>query len=140
MIRIAALILLSSLAPAAADGVMDSFRGQYGSASDPATSCATNPHNLDFMAQPPHALFNWAKPWTDEAGQTISGQRYDLLSTQDNTLILRLEGDTRRTATGDRPIWMLRKTSQPQGYCWGRTDWPAVHCENQQVRCDNPTS
>ena len=140
MIRLSALFLLANLTNASAQAVLDPFRGQYGSAADPATSCAANPHVLDFMIQPPHALFNWAKPWTDTEGQTISGQRYDLLSTQDNTLILRLEGDTRRTATGDRPIWMLRQTTQPQGYCWGRTDWPAVHCENQQVRCDNPTS
>jgi hypothetical protein len=140
MIRIAALLLLASLTQAAAQDALDTFRGEYGSATDPATSCATNPHQLDFMAQPPHALFNWAKPWTDEAGNTVSDQRYDLLSTQGNTLILRLEGDTRRTATGDRPIWILRQTTQPQGYCWGRTDWPAIHCENQQLRCDNPTS
>jgi hypothetical protein len=124
MIRIAALLLLASLTQAAAQDALDTFRGEYGSATDPATSCATNPHQLDFMAQPPHALFNWAKPWTDEAGNTVSDQRYDLLSTQGNTLILRLEGDTRRTATGDRPIWILRQTTQPQGYCWGRTDNP----------------
>ncbi len=30
--------------------------GQYGSANDPETSCAVNPHQLDFMASPPHAL------------------------------------------------------------------------------------
>lgn len=92
------------------------------------------------MAQPPHALFNWTRPWVDPDGTQISDQRYDLLTTQDNTLILRLEGDTHRTASGDRPIWILRQTSQPEGYCWGRTDWPAVHCENQQLRCEKATS
>ncbi|MGV8985486.1 MAG: hypothetical protein ACOH2H_04275 [Cypionkella sp.] len=140
MIRFAALCLLASLTSAAAQDVLDSFRGQYGSATDPVTSCAANPHSLDFMTQPPHALFNWSKPWTDDSGRMVSNQRYDLLSTQDNSLILRLEGDTRRTASGDRPIWILRQTATPQGYCWGRTDWPLVHCENQQLRCDNPTS
>ena len=140
MIRLASLLLLASLTQAAAQDVLDALRGQYGSASDPATSCAADPHQLDFMPSPPHAMFNWSKPWADENGRMISDQRYDLLSVQDNALILRLEGDPRRTADGSHPIWILRRTSQPEGYCWGRTDWPSVHCENQQLRCDSATS
>lgn len=140
MIRLAALFLLASLTQAAAQDVLDSLRGQYGSATDPATSCAANPHQLDFMARPPHALFNWAKPWTDADANLISHRRYDLLSTQNSTLILRLEGDSHQTADGSHPIWILRPTTQPEGYCWGRTDWPSVHCEDQQLRCDKATS
>ena len=140
MIRFAILYLVASLTAADAQDVFGSLRGQYGSASDPATSCAANPHTLDFMAQPPHALFNWTKPVADAAGQMTTGERYDLLDHSDSTLTLRLEGDPRRTDTGDRPIWILRLTTQPEGYCWGRTDWPAVHCEDQQVRCDKATS
>ena len=140
MIRLSTLFLLASLTAASAQDILDTLRGQYGSATDPATSCAADPHNLDFMAQPPHALFSWAQPWSDTDGNTISDERYDMLSVTDNSLILRLEGDTRTTATGDHPIWILRPTTQPEGYCWGRTDWPSVHCENQQVRCDKATS
>ena len=140
MIRLSALFLLASLTAAPAQDFLDALRGQYGSATDPATSCAADPHQLDFMAQPPHALFNWAQPWTDADGNTVIDERYDMLNVTDNTLILRLEGDTRHTATGDHPIWILRQTTEPQGYCWGRTDWPSVHCENQQVRCEKATS
>ena len=140
MIRLSVLALLASLTSASAQEVLDTLRGQYGSATDPATSCASNPHDLDFLAQPPHATFSWAQPWTDADGNSVSYERYDMLSVTDNSLILRLEGDTRRTATGDRPIWILRPTTEPEGYCWGRTDWPSVHCENQQVRCEKATS
>ena len=140
MIRLALLFLLSSLTAAMAQDSFGTFRGQYGSAADPATSCAANPHTLDFMAYPPHALFNWTKPVADPSGQMVTGERYDLLDHSDSTLTLRLEGDPRRTDAGGAPIWILRQTTQPDGYCWGRTDWPDVHCEDQQVRCDKPTS
>jgi hypothetical protein len=140
MIRMSFLVLCASLMPASAEDVFDALRGDYGSVSDPVTSCATNPHTLDFMAQPPHAMFDWTKPWTDRDGFPVSHLRYDILGHSDNTLTLRREGDSARTADGGRPIRILRRTSSPEGYCWGRTDWPLVHCEDQQVRCDKPTS
>lgn len=140
MIRLAALFLLASAAIAPAQSVIDGLRGQYGSASDPATSCAQNPHQLDFIANPPHALFLWDKPWTDKDGNTISEKRFDLMGADANSLTLRLEGDPARTASGGRPTWILRQTTSPDGYCWGRADWPLVHCEDQQLRCEKATS
>lgn len=140
MIRLGTLVFLLTFGAAQAQDVFSTLRGQYGSASDPATSCAANPHELDFIAQPPHAIFVWSQPWTDADGTSVSDRRYDLLDYSDTTLTLRLEGDTRRTDTGDRPIWILRQTTEPEGYCWGRSDWPSVHCEDQQVRCDKATS
>lgn len=140
MILLAALILCAGIAPAAAQSVFDSLTGSYGSASDTATSCAENPHRLEFMADPPHALFSWDKPWADSDGQMIQGERYDLLDHSDTTLALRREGDPARTSDGRRPTWILRLTATPDGYCWGRTDWPLVRCEDQQLRCDKPVS
>ena len=134
------VLVLSLPGAAGAQSLLDGFRGQYGSASDPATSCATNPHQLDFMAQPPHALFQWQTPKVDPSGAMVSGERYDLLDYDDKTLTLRQEGDSRRTDSGAHPIWILRLTDDPKGYCWGRTDWPVVRCEDAQLRCDASTS
>ena len=134
------ILLLAVPDTASAQSVFERARGQYGSASDPATSCAINPHQLDFMAQPPHAMFNWQTPKVDPSGAMVSAERYDLLDYDDKTLTLRQEGDSRRTDSGARPIWILRLTDDPPGYCWGRTDWPVVRCEDQQLRCDNASS
>ena len=139
MLRLTCILTILATS-AGAQTVFDRARGQYGSASDPATSCAANPHQLDFMALPPHALLSWSKPRFDENGLPTTGERYDILSNDDTSLTLRLEGDNRRTDTGAQAIWVLRLTTNPQGYCWGRTDWPVVRCEQQQVRCDNATS
>ena len=139
MLRLTCILTILATS-AGAQTVFDRARGQYGSASDPATTCAANPHQLDFMTYPPHALLSWSKPRFDENGLPTTGERYDILSNDDSSLILRLEGDNRRTDTGAQAIWVLRLTTNPQGYCWGRTDWPVVRCERQQVRCDNATS
>ena len=133
-----ALISLAGAAPA--QTVFDALHGQYGSAADPETSCAANPHQLDFMATPPHALFIWANPRLGGQGQMSIEERYDLLGYDATTLTLRLEGDMRLTAVGHHPVWILRLTHDPQGYCWGRTDWPSLRCERQQLRCDSSTS
>lgn len=61
-----------------AEAVFDTARGQYGSATDSATSCAANPHRLDFMASPPHAMLTWQKPKDDGVGQPRSFERYDI--------------------------------------------------------------
>ncbi len=134
------LPLLLAALPAQAQDIFDTLGGQYGSASNPETSCAANPHHVEFISQPPHAMFLWTEPWTDIDGISVTDKRYDLLDHTDTTLTLRLEGDTQRADTGGHPIWILRLTTQPEGYCWGRTDWPSVHCEDQQVRCDKATS
>lgn len=124
--------------PAAAQSVFDRAAGLYGDATDPATSCATNPHDLSFMASPPHAIFTWSAPAADPSGRMRSVDRYDLEGAADSSLFLELEGSPERTATGHRPVWILRLTVD--GYCWGRRDWPVVRCERPQVRCDRPVS
>jgi len=131
------LLLLLLASPALADEA--AFVGTYGSASDPATSCATNPHSIQFMAQPPHAFLTWDHPWVDTDGQEVTGRRFDLEQMGDTMLALREEGGT-RLPDGSRPTWFLRLTEAPRGYCWGRADWPVVRCEDQQVLCTEATS
>ncbi|MEO8242634.1 MAG: hypothetical protein ABI832_09980 [bacterium] len=125
--------------PALAQQVFDTARGQYGSASDPNTSCAANPHQLDFMTSPPHALLTWERPKDGPPGKTRNFERYDVEDFDDLTMTLREEGDFRPDPEGGR-FWVLQLTENPPGYCWRRPDWPQVRCEDQQLRCENATS
>ena len=138
--RRAALTALLALcaAPAAAQSVFDRAAGLYGDASDPALSCAANPHELSFIDSPPHAFFTWAEPAPDAQGRMRRVDRYDLEGATDTALLLELEGSPERTADGRRPVWILRLTVD--GYCWGRQDWPLIRCERPQLRCDRPVS
>lgn len=132
-----ALILLLLASPALGDET--AFTGVYGSATDPATSCAANPHTIQFMAQPPHAFLTWDQAYTAPDGAQVSLRRFDLESMDDRMLTLREEGG-QRLPDGTRPTWFLRLTDSPKGYCWGRADWPVVRCEDQQVLCSEATS
>ncbi|QYZ68135.1 hypothetical protein [Neotabrizicola shimadae] len=138
--RRAALTALLALcaAPAAAQSVFDRAAGLYGDAKDPALSCTANPHRLSFIDSPPHAFFTWAEPTPDAQGRMRSVDRYDLEGATDTTLLLELEGSPERSAEGQRPVWILRLSTD--GYCWGRQDWPLIRCERPQVRCDQPVS
>ena len=132
------LAILPSLA--SAQDLVDTMRGLYGSASDPAGSCHSNPHRLDFLADPPHLFLMWNAPWTNAQGVSEHNRRYDLLASDGSTFTLRREDEPQQTDAGTRPIWILRHTAQPEGYCWGRSDWPLMRCEDQQLRCDAPVS
>lgn len=134
-------LALAAPATAGAD-VFARAAGLYGSAVDPTQSCQSNPHRLSFMASPPHAIFTWAHPAESPSGDLRDRARYDILGADEGSLTLRLEDDPARTADGGHPIWVLRLTQDPAGYCWGRTDWPVVRCIDPAVRCDDsaPTS
>lgn len=135
------LILLSLLmaGPAAAQTLLDVAPGQYGSASDSATSCAANPHQLSFMTSPAHVILTWSQPKDDGTGQPRTLERYDIVDYDDTTLTLREEGDFRPDRAGGR-MWVMQMTQNPTGYCWRRFDWPQVRCEDQQVLCEQPVS
>ena len=136
-----ALLLLTLLAsPATAQQAITLAPGLYGSAHDPALSCDANPHELGFMTNPPHAIFTWQSPRPDRDGYMSAEDRYDFRGATDSTLTLEREGDAPLPETGRRPVWVLRLTHNPEGYCWGREDWPAIRCEDQQLRCEKPVS
>lgn len=122
--------------PAAADE-LEAYRGLYGSATDPALSCATNPHRLDFYGTRLHAGLEWQSPWFTQDGREVVSRRFDVWSTE-GFLTLEEDGPAERLSDGSLPVWHLRLTAE--GYCWGRADWPVMRCENRQVRCDAATS
>ena len=133
------LLLVGWAGGAAAQSALEGAPGLYGSASDPATSCATNPHRLDVMAQPPHVMLTWTLPKEGPPGVRRLVERYDLEAADDRSLTLREEGDYRPDRVGG-PFWTLRPTAHPPGYCWRRPEWPMMRCEDQQLRCESATS
>lgn len=136
------LILFAFIASPAFADALDRAAGIYGSVLDPAQSCAVNPHELSFIPAPPHAVFHWAKPRLNHNGQSTTEDTYDLRDATDTSLTLQREGDAALAETGRRPLWILRLTQNPDGYCWGRADWPSVRCVEPSLRCDttSPTS
>jgi hypothetical protein len=133
-------LCLIGLAPAAsAQAIFDLATGQFGSASDPATSCAANPHEMSFEDSPPHLNLTWQSVKEGPVGRPRTNERFDIEGLDDRSMTLREEGDYRPDrAIG--PFWVLQFTETPAGYCWRRPEWPEVRCEDQQLRCENATS
>lgn len=137
--RHALALFALTAAPALADE-FDPFRGLYGSATDPAASCAANPHRLDFAGTRVHAVLDWQIPWINPQGREVTSRRFDVWGQKDGVLTLEEDGPAERLEDGSLPVWLLRLTDSPRGYCWGRADWPVVRCEDQQVLCAQATS
>jgi hypothetical protein len=135
-----ALLVATLASPLAAQTALDRAAGLYGSPTDPAQSCTTNPHELSFIDTPPHAFFRWQAPRPDRNGRMTVEETYDLREADETSLTLLREGDAPLPETGRRPVWLLRLTET--GYCWGRADWPLVRCVEPAIRCndDQPTS
>lgn len=117
--------------------------GLFGSlAAESPNSCKTNPHHIRFTSALDHAIFEWDHPVTGYDGTTKGRVVYDVLGADDRGITMRLEGETRRADDGSTVIWILRPAIGGEGYCWSRTDWPLMRCQNAQARCpdDIPTS
>ena len=133
------LIPLLICSPASAQSLVDDAPGLYGSATDSANSCATNPHELSFQTRPPHVILTWSQTKDDGVGQPRTMERYDIEDYDATTLTLREEGDFRPDRAGGR-IWIMQMMQNPSGYCWRRPDWPSTQCKDQQLRCEKPIS
>lgn len=96
-------------------------------------TCAANPARLDVLRGPDHVVFSWPEPTEIYNGAVATGVTYDLIEERGDTLVLRQEGESRRTDDGAVVVWLLRPTDQ--GFCWGRTDWPVIRCEHPFRRC-----
>jgi hypothetical protein len=132
------LLLLAS--PAMAQDVTPILDGLFGSATDPAASCAANPHELAIIDDRPHLARIWKSPVTGSAGSPRLREVYDVERFDSTALILSEEGIYRADPEGMGGLWVMQMTQNPPGYCWRRPDWPEARCEDQQLRCENATS
>ena len=139
-IRLLCLALVLAAVPSRAD-IFDDLSGRFGATSNPNT-CARNPHRVRFDAARSRAFFVWDHPITDFRGEERLEGSYEVLGHDADTITMRIEGGTRLTEDGAPAVWIMRRVAALDGYCWGRTDWPAGRCVNVTIRCPEaaPTS
>lgn len=140
MKRTLTLLFALSAAPAMAQDALQVLQGQFGSATDPAASCAANPHELSIIDNRPHLARTWGQPVTGSAGSPRLREVYDVERFDGTAFLLHEEGEYHADPEGKGGLWVMQMTQNPPGYCWRRPDWPAVRCEDQQLRCENATS
>ena len=98
-----------------------------------------SPHTVTFDAGRSRAQFVWDHPITDFRGEERLEGRYEVLGHDDSSITMRILDETRLTEDGAPVVWIMRRVVALDGYCWGRTDWPAGRCENVTIRCPGET-
>ncbi len=142
MIRALALLLALATPGAAAALTAEEMAGEWESVDGSNNTCAANPARLSVQRGPDHVIFDWPEPFAVYDGSIRDRVDYDILEERPDALVLRLEGETRRTDDGDMVVWLLRPNAARDTFCWGRTDWPVIRCEHPYRRCADaaPTS
>lgn len=133
-------LLLILASPAMAQDGFSVLEGLFGSAGDPAASCAANPHELAIIDDRPHLARIWKSPVTGSAGGPRLREVYDVETFAGTALVLSEEGLYHADPEGTGGFWVMQMTQNPPGYCWRRPDWPEVRCQDQQLRCESATS
>lgn len=112
--------------------------GDYGRPFSAEYTCQKNPHHVSFSADHRRALFEWRQDIMGYDGSVRKTAEYTVLGSNSVGIIMRLDGESRLTDTGEPVVWIMRPTLGVDGYCWGRTDWPEAQCIAPHIRCPDP--
>lgn len=115
-------------------GLFQSVAGKWGWKDSPDYSCETNPHFITYSESNRRLTLTHAKPFIGVGGQSKTDSVYDVLYAESNKITVYLQGETRRTKSGDRVIWVLVLLDKDT-YAWRRTDWEADEMTKHIVRC-----
>jgi len=116
------LLLLSSQAGA---GVLDRLGGTWDTVPIYRGGCESDTyyHAIEVSPDREHVTFKHRKPIAGLNGP-IQQYSYKVLYEEDDRVTLYLEGETRKQANGDRPIWVL-VLERPDYYRWRIYGTPA---------------
>ena len=113
-----AAVLSCLSAQAGAAGVLDRLGGTWDTVPIYRGGCESDTyfHTIEVSPDKGHVTFKHLKPIPGPNGP-IQQYSYKVLYEEDDRVTLYLEGETRRQANGDRPIWVLI-LERPDYYRW----------------------
>lgn len=96
--------------------------------------CSENPHYITFSPDRKTAQFRVDKPFQIDE-KMVSEYSYTILSSEERSITMVMDGETRRTDSGDRVVWVLI-LKNPTTYAWRRTDWEPSRLTPDVARCN----
>ena len=134
-------VILLPAAQAQAD-IFDRLTATFGAPDTVGLRCHENPHTITFSADRGRSVFRWSGEIIDYLGGLRIAGEYMVHAHDAASITMQITDEQRRTREGEPVVWILREVTEPDGYCWGRTDWPASRCEGFHKRCvgDVPSS
>jgi hypothetical protein len=135
----AGVVAISGCVPTkpAEQSIFEVLPGTWGWEKTERLSCAANSHTLSFSKDRKVMLLTPKKVLPEQviAAETV---RYRVLQSEPNLRMV-IEGETRKTATGEPVEWDVRLLSQDR-FCWHRADWPPGGCTEAIVRCPSDSA
>lgn len=113
----------------------DIATGTWGLDAD-GVRCDENPHTIEFPPDGRTMVLRYAKGVGDKPPFVAN---YRLIGEGPGFLRMKLDGETRKTETGDLVEWDLVLLSA-DSYCWHRTDWQEGGCTKPATRCAERSS
>ncbi|MEO8242635.1 MAG: hypothetical protein ABI832_09985 [bacterium] len=133
MFRLVAFVLMILPQVAEAD-IYARLSVLFGDPEVPEEACSVNPVYSRFTDDHNRAVFSWGHPVPSYTGAMITAYGSTVLWADAGSITMVRDHETRLTPEGDKVLWIMRATDQPEGYCWHRIDWPDDSCL-QLVRC-----
>ncbi|MGV8985485.1 MAG: hypothetical protein ACOH2H_04270 [Cypionkella sp.] len=113
--------------PAQAD-TFARLSGTFGDTAVPAETCAANPVFVRFTPDHARIAFSWANPVPSYTGAMITAFAGTLVAVGPDSITMLRDNETRVLSDGSKIVWTMRATSNPEGFCWTRPDWPSDTC------------
>jgi hypothetical protein len=113
--------------------IFNRVEGKWDWTKSDALACSENFHEISFSHDRTSALFKYNPPF-ERNGKMVSSRSYTVLYAEGNKIAMLMDDELRRTAQGDRVIWVLT-LSNPHTYYWRRTDWAANEGTRDIQRC-----
>lgn len=132
-IKAIAVMVWVAATPAAAD-VFASLSGTFGVPDLPDETCATNPVFSTFSPDRTRVTFTWNDPVLSYTGQMITSYGGSVVRAGPDSVTLQRDRETRLDYKGVKVLWIMRLTTNPEGYCWTQSDWSPQDCA-PMLRC-----
>jgi hypothetical protein len=131
-----ALCACASIGPASAPPhpIFAKVQSTWGAEEQSIYSCNREPHNITFSPDFSTALFKVPKPIPMADGTVRDTIVYKVLKAEGNVLTMFVDGETRKTPSGDPVVWSLVLVDDNR-YYWRRTDWSPGAGTSPVVRC-----
>jgi hypothetical protein len=87
----------------------------------------SNPYTIVFTDKNRAAVFTLNNPSKRIDGRSGNTYTYKILHHDEKSITMSLDGETRKTQTGDFVVWTI-VLIEPDVYCWRRSDWQLTSC------------
>ena len=134
--RLLLAVLLASCPLQAAADIFDKLTGAFEMAGRSSESCAMDPFRASFTANNRRFIRKWSVPvYSSLTGAMITLSEADVVSVSQDSIAIRLDGESRVGVDGKPLLFTLRLVDELNGFCWVYDGQAMENCRQVFRRC-----